>query len=112
MRRARSSAEGSRDAPARKFAAFSSTERTKSRTTPATSSAEIGWKHAPFEIPEAIYREWDARANATPPSGSRVNVEYPIDEGNPLAHRKYTHPGSPRLSITHDEPVAIVLDLQ
>jgi transketolase len=28
----------------------------------AATREAIGWKHAPFEIPEAIYREWDARA--------------------------------------------------
>jgi transketolase len=28
----------------------------------AATREAIGWKHAPFEIPESIYREWDARA--------------------------------------------------
>jgi transketolase len=28
----------------------------------AATREAIGWKHAPFEIPEAIYREWDGRA--------------------------------------------------
>ena len=28
----------------------------------AATREAIGWPHAPFEIPEAIYREWDARA--------------------------------------------------
>ena len=27
----------------------------------AATRASIGWKHAPFEIPDSIYREWDAR---------------------------------------------------
>jgi transketolase len=27
----------------------------------AATREAIGWKHAPFEIPDAIYREWDAR---------------------------------------------------
>ncbi len=29
----------------------------------AATREALGWKHAPFEIPEAIYRAWDARAN-------------------------------------------------
>jgi len=28
----------------------------------AATREAIGWKHPPFEIPESIYREWDARA--------------------------------------------------
>jgi transketolase len=28
----------------------------------AATRAALGWKHAPFEIPEAVYRGWDARA--------------------------------------------------
>ncbi|HUP98769.1 MAG TPA: transketolase [Usitatibacter sp.] len=28
----------------------------------AATREAIGWKHAPFEIPDAVYREWDARA--------------------------------------------------
>jgi transketolase len=28
----------------------------------AATRAAIGWKHAPFEIPDTIYREWDATA--------------------------------------------------
>jgi transketolase len=28
----------------------------------AATREAIGWSHPPFEIPEAIYREWDARA--------------------------------------------------
>jgi len=28
----------------------------------AATREHIGWKHAPFEIPEAVYRAWDARA--------------------------------------------------
>jgi transketolase len=28
----------------------------------AATRAAIGWKHAPFEIPEAVYAGWDARA--------------------------------------------------
>ena len=28
----------------------------------AATREAIGWKHAPFEIPAAVYREWDARA--------------------------------------------------
>ena len=28
----------------------------------AATRAAIGWGHAPFEIPEAVYRAWDARA--------------------------------------------------
>jgi len=27
----------------------------------AATREALGWKHAPFEIPDAIYREWDAR---------------------------------------------------
>ncbi len=27
----------------------------------AATRESIGWKHAPFEIPDSIYREWDAR---------------------------------------------------
>ena len=28
----------------------------------AATREQLGWKHAPFEIPEAVYRAWDARA--------------------------------------------------
>ncbi|HET6263512.1 MAG TPA: transketolase [Usitatibacter sp.] len=27
----------------------------------AATREAIGWKHAPFEVPDAVYREWDAR---------------------------------------------------
>jgi transketolase len=37
----------------------------------AATRAAIGWKYAPFEIPEAVYREWDASA-----SGAKLEGEW------------------------------------
>ncbi len=37
----------------------------------AATRAALGWKYAPFEIPEAIYREWDATA-----SGAKLEAEW------------------------------------
>ena len=37
----------------------------------AATRAALGWKYAPFEIPEAVYREWDATA-----SGARHESEW------------------------------------
>src|SRR5687767_15038955 len=37
----------------------------------AATREAIGWKHAPFEIPDAVYREWDARAK-----GAQVEAEW------------------------------------
>jgi transketolase len=37
----------------------------------AATRAAIGWKYPPFEIPEAIYREWDAR-----PKGQALEAEW------------------------------------
>ena len=31
----------------------------------AATREAIGWKHPPFEIPDAVYREWDARAKGS-----------------------------------------------
>ena len=35
----------------------------------AATRTALGWKHAPFEIPEAIYREWDATASGAKAEG-------------------------------------------
>ena len=35
----------------------------------AATREALGWKHAPFEIPEAIYREWDATAKGAAVEG-------------------------------------------
>jgi transketolase len=40
-------------------------------TEVAATREAIGWKHAPFEIPAAIYREWDAR-----PRGQAAEAEW------------------------------------
>ena len=37
----------------------------------AATRAALGWKHAPFEIPDVIYREWDATA-----SGSKLEGDW------------------------------------
>ena len=37
----------------------------------AATRVALGWNHPPFEIPEAVYREWDASA-----SGARVEGEW------------------------------------
>jgi transketolase len=37
----------------------------------AATREALGWKHAPFEIPEAIYRAWDAR-----PAGRKSEAEW------------------------------------
>ena len=37
----------------------------------AATRAALGWKYAPFEIPDAIYREWDATA-----SGAKLEGEW------------------------------------
>ncbi len=37
----------------------------------AATREAIGWKHAPFEIPDEIYAEWDARAN-----GARLEAQW------------------------------------
>jgi len=37
----------------------------------AATREAIGWKHAPFEVPESIYREWDAR-----PRGQAIEAEW------------------------------------
>jgi len=37
----------------------------------AATREAIGWRHAPFEIPEAIYREWDAR-----PRGRELEADW------------------------------------
>jgi len=35
----------------------------------AATRAALGWKYAPFEIPEAVYREWDATASGAKAEG-------------------------------------------
>jgi transketolase len=37
----------------------------------AATREAIGWRHAPFEIPQAVYRAWDARAR-----GAEVEAEW------------------------------------
>jgi len=37
----------------------------------AATRLAIGWNHPPFEIPEAVYREWDAR-----PRGRKLQAEW------------------------------------
>jgi transketolase len=37
----------------------------------AATREALGWKHAPFEIPDEIYAEWDARAN-----GARFEAQW------------------------------------
>ena len=37
----------------------------------AATREAIGWKHAPFEIPESVYRAWDAR-----PAGAAAQAEW------------------------------------
>ena len=49
----------------------------------AATREAIGWKHAPFEVPEAIYREWDAR-----PRGRNAEEEW---NGRFAAYEK-SHP--------------------
>ncbi|HET7730263.1 MAG TPA: transketolase [Usitatibacter sp.] len=37
----------------------------------AATREAIGWKHAPFEVPEAVYRAWDAR-----PAGKKLEAQW------------------------------------
>src|SRR5688500_2283987 len=37
----------------------------------AAARKELGWDHAPFDIPEALRREWDLR-----PKGARLEAEW------------------------------------
>ena len=55
----------------------------------AATREAIGWKHAPFEIPEAIYRAWDAR-----PAGAAAEAEWDarfaaFERAEPAAAREF-----------------------
>jgi transketolase len=55
----------------------------------AATREAIGWRHAPFEIPQAVYRAWDARAR-----GAEVEAEWnarfaAYGEAHPQAAREF-----------------------
>ena len=55
----------------------------------AATRAALGWKHAPFEIPETVYREWDATAKGQALEGE-WNVRFAAyEKAHPDAAREF-----------------------
>ncbi|MGZ5569723.1 MAG: transketolase [Usitatibacter sp.] len=55
----------------------------------AATREALGWKYPPFEIPEAVYREWDARAKGQA-AESEWNARFAAyEEANPQAAREF-----------------------
>jgi transketolase len=55
----------------------------------AATREAIGWKHAPFEIPEAIYREWDARAKGMAAEAEWTTRFAAYEKAHPEAARDF-----------------------
>jgi transketolase len=55
----------------------------------AATRESLGWKHPPFEIPESVYREWDARAKGKA-AESEWNARFAAyEKAHPEAAREF-----------------------
>jgi transketolase len=55
----------------------------------AATRAAIGWTHAPFEIPESIYRAWDGRPRGTKLEGDWNQRFAAYEKAHPEAAREF-----------------------
>ncbi|HSJ95862.1 MAG TPA: transketolase C-terminal domain-containing protein, partial [Myxococcota bacterium] len=75
----------------------------------AATRAAIGWSHAPFEIPEAIYRAWDARERGQALEADWNQRFAAFEQEHPDAAREFRRRVAGELPASWDDAVAAMV---